>query len=110
NYQYAAIRLISIARGVLGLMDRIRWKIVGQALHFIGLLQAAADDVALPIDQGIDLVGKAAIALIPGEANIASAGTDPDLLAVPGEGCLPDAEMVAAGDHRDGFRGLISEI
>src|ERR1017187_3376952 len=102
--------MVAVAGGVLGILHGGRRLVVGKRLGFIGLLQAPGNVVALAIDCWIDLVGDAVVPVILGEANIVSAGAAPYLAAFPGKWCLPDAEVMAAGNHGDGLGHFVAEI
>src|SRR5437764_7608617 len=102
--------MVAVASGVLGFLHSIRRPKIRERFYLLGLLQTAANVVALAIDGGIDLVSHAVIAFVFGKANVVGSCTRPDLVAVPGERRLPNAEMMAARDHRDRLRHFVAEI
>src|SRR5579872_577424 len=110
NDQKSAVGVISVARGVPGVLNRVWREIVHQTLHLAGFLQAVADILALAVHRGVDLMRDVVVALIFGESNVMCAGSDPDFLSFPCEWSLPYAEMMTAGDHRDRIGHFVSEI
>src|SRR6516164_5540983 len=83
--------------------QRIAGREVRDLRHQSCAAQCLFDVVALQVDIGIDLVGDAVVALIFLEANVVSSGAYPQRVSVDGEGSLPDAKVVARGDHCDGL-------
>ena len=55
-------------------------------------------------------MGYIVITAIFRETDVVSTGSDPDIMVFPGERRLPDAEMMAAGDHGNRFGHLVAEI
>src|SRR5579864_2060487 len=102
--------MVAISSGIFGVLHGIWGEIVAQGFGQFGLLQAYADVVAFAVYGWIDLVGDVVVAAVLSEPDVVSTGADPDLVVFPGEGRLPDAEMMAAGDHGDRLSHLVTEI
>src|SRR5450432_2554843 len=102
--------MVAVSGGVACILHRIVGQIVSEGLGLAGLLQGDANVVAFAVDGRIDFVSYAAVALVLGEADVVSSGTAPYVVSLPRKCSLPDAEVVAAGDHGDGLGQLVAEI
>ena len=66
--------------------------------------------IAFSVDCRINFVRHAAVALVFFEADIMSAGADPDVLTIHLERSFPEAKMMATRDHRVGLCLLVAKI
>ena len=110
NNENSTVGMISSAGGIVSVMYRIGWQIVGQGPRFARFLQCLADIVPLAVDRRIDLVSHFPVALILFEPNIVGARPRPDRLTVPGAGRFPYPKMMATSNDRISFSLLIAVI
>src|SRR5882757_5569191 len=102
--------MVDISRSVLRLLYRIRWQIIVEVLGFAAVLQSRTDILTFGVHGGVNLMGNVPIALVFRESDVMSSRAHPYFVTLPCERSFPDAEVVAAGDHGDGFGLLVAEI
>src|SRR5690242_18699215 len=102
--------MVGAAGGISRYRNGLRWEVIAHRADLAGLLQAFANVLAFAVHCRVDFVRHLAIALVLFKADVVGSSSDPNCLAIPAKGSLPDTAMVTTGYHGVGLRLLIAEI